>query len=240
MNGPNKHNIALFDIDGTIFRSSLTVELVNSFFRAGLFPKTAKKDMENDYLAWINRKGDYDTFSKKLIEILLAYLPGLNKDRVDIIVEQVIKWQQDRVYRYPRDLIKKLRRKKYYLIAISGSPSYIVKKFAINMGFHVAYGLHYEVINGEFTGRILNMNPVSHKELVLNHIIEKYELKPDWANSVAVGDTDIDIPLLEQVGNPIAFNPNQQLADYAKKKHWKIVIERKDVIYEIKKFSYLK
>src|SRR3989344_9177214 len=149
----DKAKLAVFDIDGTIFRSSLTVELVNGFFQAGLFPREAKKDVENDYLAWINRKGDYDTFSKKLIEILLEYLPKLNKERVDVIVDQVIMWQKDRVYRFPRDLIKKLRHQKYYLIAISGSPSYIVKKFAYNMGFHEAYGLNYEVVDGIFTGR---------------------------------------------------------------------------------------
>jgi hypothetical protein len=44
-----------------------------------------------------------------------------------------------------------------------------------------------------------------------------------------------DIELLEMVQNPIAFNPNTDLFEYAKSKNWKIVIERKNVIFELEK-----
>ena len=39
-------------------------------------------------------------------------------------------------------------------------------------------------------------------------------------------------------GNPIAFNPDFKLATYAKKKKWKIVVERKNVVYKIKDFDF--
>jgi hypothetical protein len=42
-----------------------------------------------------------------------------------------------------------------------------------------------------------------------------------------------DIPMLELVENPICFNPNAQLYRIAKLNKWKIIVERKDVIYEI-------
>jgi len=35
------------------------------------------------------------------------------------------------------------------------------------------------------------------------------------------------------VDHPIAFNPNQNLKAVAEKNNWKIVVEKKDVIYEI-------
>jgi len=34
------------------------------------------------------------------------------------------------------------------------------------------------------------------------------------------------------VDKPIAFNPNSKLYRYAKRAGWKIVVERKDVIYK--------
>lgn len=233
-----KQKLGVFDIDGTIFRSSLTVELVNGFFEAGIFPVSAKKEMERDYLAWMDRKADYDQFTKKLIEILFEHLPGKKSQDVDRVVDNILEWQKDRVYRYTRDLIQTLRKKGYYLIAISGSPSYIVQKFAIGMGFHVAYGLFYEAVEGTFTGQIVSLDPVEHKEKVLDRILKKYKIDADLKQSYAVGDTHVDIPLLEMVGCPIAFNPNRELAEYAKKKKWKIVVERKDVIYDIKKFEF--
>lgn len=238
MQSGNKTKLGVFDIDGTIFRSSLTVELVNGFIKAGIFPKIAKKEMEADYLAWMNRQGHYDTFVKKLIEILFKYMPGSKREAVDDVVNEVILWQKDRVYRYTRDLISVLKKKQYKLIAISGSPSYIVQKFAIEMGFDIAYGLPYETVDGVFTGIVLSMNPVEHKELVLQSIIEKYKINADLLTSVAVGDTDADIPMLEMVGRAIAFNPNNELAQYAKNKKWEIVVERKDVIYNIKEFEF--
>lgn len=230
--------LAVFDIDGTIFRSSLTVELVNGFFKAGIFPESAKQQMEKDYRAWMDRKAHYDQFTKKLIEILLKNLPGKKKEDVDKVVDDILSWQKDRVYRYTRDFIKLLKKQRHYLIAISGSPNYIVQKFASGMGFDVAYGLFYEVVDGVFTGKIVSLDPVEHKEKVLDRILKKYHIDADLPNSYAVGDTHIDIPLLEMVGHPVAFNPNRELAEYAKKRSWKIVVERKDVIFNIKKFEF--
>jgi phosphoserine phosphatase len=51
--------------------------------------------------------------------------------------------------------------------------------------------------------------------------------------SIAVGDTDGDIPLLESVERAICFNPNQTLYTQAKRRGWEIVVERKDVIYKL-------
>ncbi|MDQ5951010.1 MAG: hypothetical protein QG639_287, partial [Patescibacteria group bacterium] len=50
-------------------------------------------------------------------------------------------------------------------------------------------------------------------------------------DSIAVGDSDGDISLLESVANPICFNPNQSLYNHAKRMKWEVVVERKDVIY---------
>jgi len=53
-------------------------------------------------------------------------------------------------------------------------------------------------------------------------------------NSYGVGDTESDASFLKMVENPIAFNPNQNLKEIAEKNNWKIVVEKKDVIYDIK------
>ena len=35
------------------------------------------------------------------------------------------------------------------------------------------------------------------------------------------------------VAQPICFNPNMNLYRYAKRYEWKVVVERKDVVYEL-------
>jgi phosphoserine phosphatase len=39
--------------------------------------------------------------------------------------------------------------------------------------------------------------------------------------------------MLEAVEQPIAMNPSQKLFDHAQKHGWKIVVERKNMIYEL-------
>ncbi|MCA9348552.1 HAD-IB family hydrolase, partial [Candidatus Saccharibacteria bacterium] len=65
----------------------------------------------------------------------------------------------------------------------------------------------------------------------LTKLIDKHGLSTE--KSLAVGDTKSDIKMLEMVEQPICFNPSQELYDEARKRGWKIVIERKDVIYEL-------
>jgi phosphoserine phosphatase len=39
--------------------------------------------------------------------------------------------------------------------------------------------------------------------------------------------------MLEIVDNPIVFNPTHELLEKALKNHWKIVLERKNISYEL-------
>jgi phosphoserine phosphatase len=52
-----QRKIAVFDIDGTIFRSSLLIECVNAMISAGLFPEEAREFYEGMHRRWFDRKG---------------------------------------------------------------------------------------------------------------------------------------------------------------------------------------
>ena len=61
----------------------------------------------------------------------------------------------------------------------------------------------------------------------------------NWHNcslkdSIAVGDSDSDIPMLSYVEKPIAFNPSRELYEHAKLNNWDVVIERKNVVYKLR------
>ncbi|MEK7618417.1 MAG: HAD family phosphatase [Patescibacteria group bacterium] len=231
--------LAIFDIDGTIFRSSLVIELVRALVAHGIFPKEADKEVQKEYLAWLDRKGSYTDYINKVVKIYIEYIAGKSSARVFHIARSVIRAQKDRVYRFTRDLIKKLKKQKYFLVAISGSPSYIVADYARAIGFNKFFGTEMEVVGGRFTGKVLNVDPAFNKKKVLMDFILSRKIKVDWKQSIAVGDTESDVAMLTLVGRPIAFNPNHQLAKIAKHRKWKIVVERKDVVYEVKKFTFV-
>lgn len=230
--------VAAFDIDGTLFRSSLIVELMESLIAEGIFPKEARRHYADAWRRWQARAGNpktgftYYEFIENLVFAYRKYLKGVRRADVWRVAEQVVNFHKVRLYRFTRDLARKLNRT-HFLLAISHSPYEVVAPFAKSLGFDKVYAQVYEVdAKVRFTGRILYEDVILHKGRVLRRALEKEHLT--LAGSVGVGDTESDIPFLKMVERPIAFNPSLKLYRYAKKHRWEVVVERKDVIYKVR------
>ncbi|HEX9609082.1 MAG TPA: HAD-IB family hydrolase [Candidatus Paceibacterota bacterium] len=224
--------VAIFDIDGTIFRSSLLVELVEMLIDEGFFPASSRKKYEREYHTWVDRKGDYEHYISAVVRTFMQDMKGVRYADFATISERVVELHKDRVYRYTRDLVCELHKDGYYLLAISQSPKTVLESFCKRLGFHKVYGRIYEIgPEDQFTGNIIDQHLIENKANIVRRAIEKEGLT--LTNSVGVGDTEGDVAFLELVERPIAFNPNQKLFRHAKRLGWKVVVERKDVIYEI-------
>jgi HAD superfamily hydrolase (TIGR01490 family) len=225
--------VAFFDIDGTLFRSSLLIELVNQLIKEEIFPKSANEVFIDELHSWQTRQGSYDDYIEAVIEVFLQNIKGVHYGDFADIGRRVVAIQSKHVYRYTRDLIKTLKKDGYFLIAISQSPKTVLDEFCAQYGFDKVYGRIYEIgPQDRFTGEISEEHLIKNKANIVKRVIDRHpELSLE--NSIAVGDTDGDITLLEQVSRPVCFNPNKLLFDYAKRNDWEIVVERKDVIYHL-------
>ena len=74
--------LAIFDIDGTIFRSSLVIELVRALVRHKIFPSQAERQAQKEYLAWLDRRGTYGDYINKVVKIYIKYIAGKSSARV--------------------------------------------------------------------------------------------------------------------------------------------------------------
>lgn len=224
--------VAVFDIDGTLFRSSLLIELVEELVRREVFPQAARNSYKDASEDWQNRKGEYAPFIQKVMLAFGKYAKGIPYGDVADVAGEIIEAKKDRLYRYTKDLLDDLKKDGHYLLAISHSPKFIVDGFAYELGFDKSYGTFYDTgASNRFTGEIVDEHLIMNKAAILKRAMEKENLVA--AGSVGVGDTESDISMLALVETPIAFNPNRLLYRHAKKHDWKIVVERKDVIYEI-------
>jgi HAD superfamily hydrolase (TIGR01490 family) len=230
--------LAIFDIDGTIFRSSLLIELINALVKEKILPIDAQKETEKEYLAWLDRKGSYENYINKVVKIYGKYIAGRSFVKVNKIAQKVIRFQKDRVYRFTRDLIEKLKKQNFLLVAVSGSPFYIVERYAKAIGFNLCFGTEIEIKSGKFTGKVLNLDSAYKKAKIIKDLLKRYP-RLNLRKSLAVGDTESDADMLKLVGYPVAFNPNAQLTKIAKRHHWQIVVERKDTIYQLEGFKLL-
>ena len=232
MQDVRKKRVAIFDVDGTIFRSSLTILLMEQLISDGVFPRKARDMYLQQRRKWRDREGDYDDYIGALVESFKTSLKGIRYSELEKAASEVVARHQKETYRYTRDLLPILKEKGYYLLAISHSPKTILDKFCPKLGFDKVYGMLYETGPQErFTGNVLEEHLIYNKANVLKRAVEKEGLT--LAYSIGVGDTESDIPFLEQVAKPICFNPNMRLYKYAQRMKWKVVVERKDVIYDI-------
>ena len=223
---------AIFDIDGTIFRSSLLIEITEVLIIEGIFPKKVRNIYTKAYENWSNRKGSYEKYIDAVVYAFMQNIKGVKYSDFIKIAKKVIDSHQNRVYRYTSELVKDLKKKKYYLLAISNSPKVVVEEFCKKWGFNKAYGRVYELDKkGKFTGKIMHKELISDKAKILNRAIEKEHLT--LTDSVGVGDSESDIAFLKLVKTPICFNPNNKLYQHAKLAKWKIIVERKDVVYHL-------
>lgn len=228
--------VAFFDIDGTVFRSSLLIEMMEALVQDNIFPPEAADGYLAEYHAWRNREGTYDAYIQAVITVYMEHIKGVHYGTVADIGRAMVADQSKHVYRYTRDLIQELRSQQYFVVAISQSPKTILDEFCQSHGFHKVYGRMYEIGPTDlFTGVITDEHLIANKANIIHRVLEKESVTLD--GSIAVGDTDGDISMLELVERPICFNPNQLLYEQAITRGWEVVVERKDVIYDLQNSS---
>lgn len=224
--------VAVFDVDGTIFRSSLLIELVEMMIQEKIFPESIKQVYEKQFLKWRNREGGYGEYINAMVEAFFGHIKGVHYSDFADISERVVAKQGKHTYRYTRDLIKDLKKKGYFLLAVSHSPKTILDQFCPLLGFDKTYGMIYEIgPEDRLTGEVVDKHLILNKAYIVKRAVEKEGLT--FENSIGVGDTESDISFLELVEQPICFNPNANLYRHAKLNDWHVVVERKDVVYDI-------
>ncbi|MBI2055453.1 MAG: hypothetical protein HYT42_01030 [Candidatus Sungbacteria bacterium] len=132
---PKESKVAIFDIDGTVFRSSLLVELIEALVAEGIFPKEARNHYADSWRRWQARAGtaksgfSYYEYISNVVLAYRKYVAGVRRAEVWRVAEKVVDFHKIRLYRFTRDLIKKLGRT-HFLLAVSHSPYEAVAPFA--------------------------------------------------------------------------------------------------------------
>lgn len=224
---------AVFDIDGTLIRWQLYHAVADNLVKLGFIAPVKFRAIRQARMVWKRREGS-EPFKKYEMELVKLYgdiLSEISVEQFEQASQAVFEEYKDQVYTFTRDLIADLKSKGYLLFAISGSQTQIIAKMAAYYGFDDFTARVDSHKNNRFTGE--SVTPIFNKDAVLRRLVR--DNGADFTGSVAVGDSATDIKMLELVETPIAFNPESELFKHADKNGWKIVIERKNMIYELEK-----
>jgi HAD superfamily phosphoserine phosphatase-like hydrolase len=227
----HKKKLAIFDIDGTIFRKNLAFELLNELSWMKVFPKTVRSELMTLYGHWLDNEGTYEAYRTKLVELYEKNLKGKSQEDIIKAAKIVAEFNAKRTYIFAKKIIEEMRRD-HVMLMISGSPVEIVKEYAEILKFDAYFGSVYELDKNKlYTGKTV-FEPTHDKGSVVKQFVAENDLT--LVGSFGMGDTRSDASFLELVDQPIAFNPDLNLRQIAEEKDWKIMVEKKDVIYEIK------
>ena len=222
---------AVFDIDGTIIRWQLFHAITDALAQDKALPSELYMRIQEARKRWKTRAHEesFKEYEHQLVDSFEQVLKGMDVTTHARASQKVFEEYKDQVYRYTRGLIKELKASDYVLFAISGSPTDVVEPFAAYYGIDDFIASHYLNNGKTYTGEVEVF--VGRKAEALQILVEKHALS--YKDSIAVGDSEGDIAMLDAVENPIAFNPSKILLAEAKTKGWKIVVERKNVVYEL-------
>ena len=107
-------------------------------------------------------------------------------------------------------------------IVITVGPRQVSKVVCDMYGFDEHYGSNYEVIDGVFTGKILDYVSAEEKGECLIDFCKRNDIV--LAECIAVGDGMTDLPIFNLCGKSIALNASPDLRQYAT-----VVIETQDL-----------
>lgn len=217
---------AAYDVDGTVFKSSLAEKLVDGGIAHNLFSADAFNDVYANRKRWQenNNEGTYQAYIKRLVGALVTQISGVEVERFNLVVQNIVDQHQVRRFKFPRMLMRALA-PTHANIAISGSPRLAVEPFVADLPLSAVYGSEFVIRDGVFTGEAKS---VGDKAAILHDLTSQGEVTQP--GSVALGDTVGDISALEYAAHPVMFNPSRTLASYGQEFSWDQVLEVKDRI----------
>jgi HAD superfamily hydrolase (TIGR01490 family) len=225
------NKIAVFDIDGTVYREALSFIVAEELLVRSDFPEEVRLLAEARQVYKSRGSTEaYWTYNKTILEVFKRVLKRTSPAQLAAVIADVLQAKQDYCYAYTTQLIQQLKNEGYSLVAISGSIADIVEPFARSLGFDYVVASALEIVDGQFTGERATETKQG-KDQILRDLVAEHGLT--LVGSIGVGDTHRDIAMLAVTELPIAFNPNAALYEEAEKHGWKIVLERKNMIYEL-------
>lgn len=188
-----KSKLVCFDLDDTLIREIHSVMLpciLNG------------KEKEHSFIQEQEEKGVIDYISADYLRAEL--LSGLKECKIAESFLAIVKPLKN-----IKSVVEALHEQNIKCIVITVGPKQVAKVVYNIWEFDDYYGSDYEVVEGVFTGKILNYIAAEQKILFLQDFCKNNNIKPE--ECTAVGDGSTDIPIFQYCGKSIAINSSPKV-----------------------------
>ena len=213
--------LIIFDLDNTILNGNSDYSWIKFMIDSGQVDhEEYTKRNEYFYEQYYQGSLDYDawaefalsTFKDKTSEQLRELL----KEFLNSIIEPMINI-------YALRLLHEHSHDNDFMLLASATNSIIVKPIAERLGFKHIIATDVEIIAGKYTGKMKGESALGKGKL--NKVKEWMSRNGfnNFENTTFYSDSINDLPLLLEVSNPIAVNPDEQLRATCWEANWEII-----------------
>jgi HAD superfamily hydrolase (TIGR01490 family) len=212
---------AFFDLDRTLLRRSSALALAGSFREHGVISRRQLATAAAWQLLFVLRGADHEAV-RKAAEDGLILLRGFTPEQMrELVAEAMEPVLQPLVYAEPLHLVEQHRERGEQVYIVSASLQEIVEAIADELGFDGALGTVCEVKDGVYTGKAIRALHADNKAECVRDLAASHGL--DLEECTAYSDSHTDLPFLEEVGHPVAVNPDRVLRRVAIERGWPVL-----------------
>lgn len=215
--------VAFFDMDYTILDTSSGMQVVRALRRAGRI-----RLRHLPALAWLGAfyfggRLDYGQATARLYRLVWPEGEAALRQFTE-------SWASEHLVRHitapARARIKEHRAQGHRPVLLSAATCYVVGPVARHLGLPEGDAICTRLVlsDGKFSGAV--EPPTCYgpgKVTWAERWAQANGETIDWAASYAYSDSRSDLPLLEQVGHPVAVNPDSRLRGIAEARGWPIL-----------------
>jgi HAD superfamily hydrolase (TIGR01490 family) len=216
--------LALFDLDNTLLGGDSDHAWGDYLCERGILDtatyKTRNDEFYQDYLAGTLNLTEYLNFTLEILgRTEMAQLDEWHRDFMRDCIEPIV---------LPKalELIDKHRAAGDKLVVITATNRFVTGPIVERLGIETLLATECEQAEGRYTGRTTGVPCFREGKVTrLNMWLEENGLSLE--GSYFYSDSMNDLPLLEQVANPIAVDPDPKLRAEAESRGWPVITLRK-------------
>lgn len=214
--------VAIFDFDGTLYTKETFKLLMQQLKKHPVYQKHYNKFFRSILPLYIRYKIKLLPEREMKERSMKLYLQALETLTVSQIREFFKEMQEDMLKDFNEDVVGRLAKHRadgLYVLLVSGAYTPFLEAVTSHLSFDHIIGTEIPTVDGkiDMNRSFLHIQGERKNEQIFQ-ALEGEEI--DWNNSYAYGDSFSDLPVLEQVGHPVAVRPEPKLAQVAAERNW--------------------
>ena len=212
--------LAIFDLDNTLIAGDSDHAWGEFLVEEGIVDAhTYKQANDLFYQQYLNGELDIFHYQSFVLEPLTRHEPAqLEAWRDKFLATKVRPMLLDKAI----GTLDHHRAQGHTLLIITATNRFITQPIAELLGIDNLIATEPELVDGRFTGRVAGIPSFQEGKVQrLDHWLAEREAS--MAGAWFYSDSHNDLPLLKQVSNPVAVDPDPTLAQYAEAQGWPII-----------------